>query len=132
VPGAGPPVLAGPVPPRPSGSGDSLSRMLWVLLCAAIVLVSLVALALAALRTWRQSVELTRALGRASDAVSGAGEGLRALPQPGSRAGSAPASPAGAPSTTAPTAATPAEAGHRRLVEPGRAARGSVRSWDRR
>jgi hypothetical protein len=50
--------------------------VLWWLLCVVILLGSLAALALAALRTWRTSTAFARAVGEAGDAVAAASEPL--------------------------------------------------------
>lgn len=50
--------------------------MIWVLLAVGVVLIALVALAVAVLRTWRTTKQLTRELGRASRAIDEASAGL--------------------------------------------------------
>jgi hypothetical protein len=94
--------------------------VLWVLVCVAIVLVSVLVLAIAVLRTWRQSVALTKAVGRASDVLAAAGDGLSAPP-----ARSIPA-PAGQPAPA--TARTP---DGERLGSRVEESRSAARSWER-
>ena len=60
--------------------------MLWVLLAVGLVLAAMAALALALLRTWRVTKQLTAELGRATEAVGKASEGLEPPPALASRA----------------------------------------------
>ena len=66
--------------------------MLWVLLAVGLVLVAVVALALSLLRTWRVTKQLAKELGRASEAVAKASEGLEPPPALAKRTGPPPAS----------------------------------------
>jgi hypothetical protein len=95
--------------------------VLWVLLSVAVVLVALAVLALAVLSTWRQAVALTKAVGRASDVVAAAGEGL-----------AVPAERTGPAHAARPVAAPPTTPDVERLTARVDESRTAARSWERR